>query len=85
MYLVVVVVVVVVVSLAPLVVLREYLNQERDKLRELCRKVNNKELHNFYSSLDIVRITKRRRVRWMGRAERFFGDGKLLQNYSHES
>jgi hypothetical protein len=43
------------------------------------RKLHNDELHNLYSSLNIVRVIKSRRMRWagyvarMGRAEVFTG------------
>jgi hypothetical protein len=31
-----------------------------------CRKLNNEELHNFYSSQSIIRMIKSRRMRWAG-------------------
>jgi hypothetical protein len=43
------------------------------------RKLHNDELHNLYSSLNIVRVIKSRRMRWaghaacMGRGEVFTG------------
>jgi hypothetical protein len=45
----------------------------------LWRKLHNDELHNLYSSLNIVRVIKSRRVMWaghvahMGRGEVFTG------------
>jgi hypothetical protein len=30
------------------------------------RKLHNKELHNLYSSPNIIRMTKSRRMRWAG-------------------
>jgi hypothetical protein len=30
------------------------------------RKVHNEELHNLYSSTDIIRMIKSRRMRWVG-------------------
>jgi hypothetical protein len=44
-----------------------------------CRKLHNDELHNLYSSPNIVRVIKSRRMRWaghvahMGRGEVFTG------------
>jgi hypothetical protein len=31
-----------------------------------CRKLNNEELHDLYSSPSIIRIIKSRRMRWEG-------------------
>jgi hypothetical protein len=31
-----------------------------------CRKLHNEELHNLYSSPDIIRQVKLRRMRWAG-------------------
>jgi hypothetical protein len=31
-----------------------------------CRKLRNEELHNLYSSPNIIRIIKSRRMRWAG-------------------
>jgi hypothetical protein len=34
-----------------------------------CRKLQNEELHSFYSSLSIIRMIKSRRMRWEGLVE----------------
>jgi hypothetical protein len=39
------------------------------------RKFHNDELHNLYSSPDIVRVIKLRRMRWVGHVARM-GDGR---------
>jgi hypothetical protein len=39
------------------------------------RKLHNDELHNLYSSLNIVRVIKSRRMRWAGHVARM-GEGK---------
>jgi hypothetical protein len=39
------------------------------------RKLHNDELHSLYSSLNIVRVIKSRRVRWAGHVERM-GEGR---------
>jgi hypothetical protein len=31
-----------------------------------CRKLHNEELHNLYSSPDIIRMIKSRMMRWVG-------------------
>jgi hypothetical protein len=39
------------------------------------RKLHNDELHNLYSSLNIVRVIKSRRLRWAGHVARM-GEGR---------
>jgi hypothetical protein len=39
------------------------------------RKLHNDELHNLYSSPNIVRVTKSRRMRWVGHMTRM-GEGR---------
>jgi hypothetical protein len=34
------------------------------------RKLHNEELHNSYSSISIIRMTKSRRMRWVGHVAR---------------
>jgi hypothetical protein len=41
------------------------------------RKLHNDELHSLYSSLNIVRVIKSRRMRWAGHVERM-GEGKVV-------
>jgi hypothetical protein len=37
---------------------------------EIGRKLHNEELHNLYSSLNIIRMIKSRRMRWAGHVAR---------------
>jgi hypothetical protein len=39
---------------------------KRDKVTGDWRKLHNEELHNLYSSPDIIRQVKSRQVRWAG-------------------
>jgi hypothetical protein len=39
------------------------------------RKIHNDELHSLYSSLNIVRVIKSRRMRWAGHVARI-GEGR---------
>jgi hypothetical protein len=41
-------------------------SQKRDEVMGDWRKLHNKELHNLYSSPDIIRMMKSRRMRWAG-------------------
>jgi len=39
---------------------------KREKVTDGCKKLHNTELHNLYSSPDIIRVIKSRRMRWAG-------------------
>jgi hypothetical protein len=45
-------------------VLRRIFGPKRDKVTGEWRKLHNEELNNLYSSPDIVRVIKSRRMRW---------------------
>jgi hypothetical protein len=47
-------------------VLRRIFGSKRDKVTGEWRKLHNEELHNLYSSPDIIRQVKSRRMRWAG-------------------
>jgi hypothetical protein len=47
-------------------VLRRIFEQKRDEVTGDWRKLHNEELHNLYSSPNIIRMTKSRRMRWVG-------------------
>jgi hypothetical protein len=51
-------------------VLRRLLELKRDEVMGGCRKLNNEELRDFYSSPSIIRIIKSRRMRWTGHVAR---------------
>jgi hypothetical protein len=40
---------------------------KREEVTGVWRKVHNEELHNLYTSTDIIRVIKSRRMRWVGR------------------
>jgi hypothetical protein len=44
------------------------------------RKLHNDELHSLYSSLNIVRVIKSRRMRWAGHVERM-GKGEMFTGF----
>jgi hypothetical protein len=46
--------------------LRRMFGPKRDEVSGGWRKLHNEELDNLYSSPDIIRIIKSRRVRWAG-------------------
>ena len=51
-------------------VLRRIFGPNSDEVREEWRKIHNKELNDLYSSHNIVRGIKSRRVRWTGHVAR---------------
>jgi hypothetical protein len=45
-------------------VLRKILELKTDEVIGGCRKLHNEQLHNLYSSPNIIRMIKSRRMRW---------------------
>jgi hypothetical protein len=58
-------------------VLRRIFGPTRDEVKGEWRKLHNRELHNLYSSPDIIRQIKSRRMRWAGHVTRM-GEGRNL-------
>jgi hypothetical protein len=50
--------------------LRRIFGPKRDEVTGDWRKLHNEELHNLYSSPNIIRIVKSRRIRWAGHVAR---------------
>jgi hypothetical protein len=50
-------------------VLRRIFGPKRDEVTGGWRKLHNKGFHNSYSSSNITRVTKLRRMRWVRHAE----------------
>jgi hypothetical protein len=51
-------------------VLRRIFGPKREEMAEGWRRLHNEELHNLYSSLNIIRVIKSRRMRWVRHAAR---------------
>jgi hypothetical protein len=51
-------------------VLRRTFVPKRDEVTGTWRKLHNEELHNLYSSPNIIRMMKSRRMRWAGHVAR---------------
>jgi hypothetical protein len=51
-------------------VLRRIFEPKRNEVTGDWRKLHNEELHTLYSSLNIIRMTKSRRMRWAGHVAR---------------
>jgi hypothetical protein len=55
-------------------VLRRIFGPKRDDVTGDWRKLHNEELNNLYSSPNIIRMIKSRRMRWAGHVARMGGD-----------
>jgi hypothetical protein len=51
-------------------VLRRIFGPKRDEVTGYWRKLHNEELHNLYSSPNIIRMIESRRMRWSGHVAR---------------
>jgi hypothetical protein len=51
-------------------VLRRIFGPKRDEVTGDWRKLHNEELHNLYSSPNIIRMIKSRMMKWAGHVER---------------
>jgi hypothetical protein len=60
-------------------VLRRIFGPKRDEVTGEWRKLHNEELHNLYSSPDIIRPVKSRRMRWAGHAARMGEERKVYK------
>jgi hypothetical protein len=60
-------------------VLRRIFGPKRDEVTGEWRKLHNEELHNLYSSPDIIRQVKSRRMRWAGHVARMGEERKVYK------
>jgi hypothetical protein len=60
-------------------VLRRIFGPNSDEVTEEWRKLHNEELHNLYSSPDIIRQVRSRRMRWAGHVARIGEERKLYK------
>jgi hypothetical protein len=60
-------------------VLRRIFGPKRNDVTGEWRKLHNEELHNLYSSQDIIRQVKSRRMRWAGHVARMGEGGKVYK------
>jgi hypothetical protein len=60
-------------------VLRRKFGSKRDKVTGEWRKLHSEKLHNIYSSPDIIRQIKSKRMRWAGHVVRMGKERKLYK------
>jgi hypothetical protein len=60
-------------------VLRRIFGPKRDEVTGEWRKLHNEELHNLYSSPDIIRQVMSRRMRWAGHVARVGEERKMYK------
>jgi hypothetical protein len=60
-------------------VMRRIFGPKRDEVTDEWRKLHNDELHNLYSSPDIIRQVKSRRMRWAGHMARMGEERKVYK------
>jgi hypothetical protein len=60
-------------------VLRRIFGPKRDEVTGEWRKLHNEELHNLYSSPEIIRQVKSGRMRWAGRVARMGEERKVYK------
>jgi hypothetical protein len=66
-------------------VLRRIFGPERDEVTGELRRLHNKELYALYSSPNIIRVIKSRRVRWAGQVARVGGEERCIEGFNGET
>jgi len=59
-------------------VLRTTFGPERDEVTEEWRKLHNEKLNDLYSSPNIIRVNKSRRMKWAGHVARMRGEERCI-------
>jgi hypothetical protein len=65
-------------------VLRRIFGPKRDYATGEWRRLHNEELNDLYSSRNIIRVIKSRRMRWAGHVARM-GKGSCIQDFGRET
>jgi len=66
-------------------VLRRIFGAKKDEVTRGWRKLHNEELNDLYSSPNIVRVIKSRRMRWAGNVTRMRGGERRIQGFGGET
>jgi hypothetical protein len=66
-------------------VLRRIFGPKRDETTGEWRKLHNEELNDLYSSPNIIRVIKSRRMRWAGHVACMGGKERCIQDFGGET
>jgi len=66
-------------------VLRRIFGPKREEVVRDWRKLHEEELHNLYTSPDMIRVMKSKSVRWVGHVTRMGKKRKSIQNFGRKT
>jgi hypothetical protein len=66
-------------------VLRRIFGPKRDEVTGEWRRLHNEELNDLYSSPNIIRVTKSRRMRWAGHVACMGGKERCIPDFGGET
>jgi hypothetical protein len=66
-------------------VLRRIFGPKRNEVTGEWRRLHNEELNDLYSSPNIIRVIKSRRMRWAGHVARMGGGERCIQDFGGET